>query len=362
MPPFTVNCPDRADPGPDYNHRMTATRTGGDGTGALVDRHGRVARSLRLSVTDRCNLRCLYCMPEGKIPWFPKDRILTFEEIERVTTILATLGVREIRLTGGEPLLRRELPELARRVARIEGIDDLAITTNGLLLSEMAGPLLEAGVRRFNVHIDSLDPERFVTMSRRDGLVQVLAGLRELERLGAVPIKINVVLVRGVNDDQIPRFVDLVLRHPYQVRFIELMPLGGGDPFEMDRLVPGREVKWLIESMHPLLPVGRDRPSAPANVYRLLDGAGDIGFINPVTEPFCADCDRIRLTADGKIRNCLFAREETDIAALLRGGHPDNEIALAITAAVAAKGPGGCLDLNQFYRDRLPRKMWQIGG
>ncbi len=341
---------------------MTASRAERDDTASLVDGYGRVARSLRLSVTDRCNLRCLYCMPAGEIPWFPKARILTFEEIERVATILAPLGVREIRLTGGEPLVRRDLPNLARRLARIEGIDDLAVTTNGLLLEPMAGPLMDAGVRRFNVHIDSLDPEGFAAISRREGLPEVLAGLRELERLGAIPIKVNVVLVRGVNDDQIEGFVDLALRHPYQVRFIEMMPLGGGEPFEMDLLVPGHEVKQRIESIRTLLPAGRDRRSAPASVYRLLDGAGDIGFINPVTEPFCADCDRIRLTADGKIRNCLFAREETDIAALLRGGRPDEEIARAIATAVGAKGPGGCLDLNRFHRDRLPRKMWQIGG
>ena len=341
---------------------MTASPVTGDGQDPLVDRFGRVVRSLRLSVTDRCNLRCLYCMPAGKIPWFPKDRILTFEELERLATLLASLGVREIRLTGGEPLLRRDLPVLARLLARIAGIEDLAVTTNGLLLDELAGPLLKAGVRRFNVHIDSLDPASFAAISRRDDLARVLGGLRSLERLNAVPIKINVVLVRGVNDDQILRFVDLALRRPFQIRFIELMPLGGGEPFEMDRLVPGREVKRRIEAIHPLLPVGRDRPSAPANVYRLQNGSGDIGFINPVTEPFCGDCDRIRLTADGKIRNCLFARDETDVAALLRGGRPDDEIALTLREAVAAKGAGGCLDLHEFYRDRLPRKMWQIGG
>ena len=339
------------------------TSRGTDGSpGLLVDRFGRVVRSLRLSVTDRCNLRCQYCMPEGEIAWFPKDRILTFEEIERVARLLASLGVAEIRLTGGEPLLRRDLPILADLLSRIEAIEDLAVTTNGLLLEGLAAPLLRAGVRRFNVHIDSLDPASFAALSRRNALPRVLAGLRELERLGAVPVKINVVLVRGVNDDQIEHFVDLALRRPYQVRFIELMPLGGGEPFEMDRLVPGREVKRRIESIHPLLPIGRDRPSAPASVYRLAGGLGDIGFINPVTEPFCGDCDRIRLTADGKIRNCLFARAETDIAALLRDGSPDEDIRGALRAAVAAKGAGGCLDLNQFYRDRLPRKMWQIGG
>ena len=341
---------------------MSASRVTAESPGALVDRFGRVVRSLRLSVTDRCNLRCQYCMPAGQIPWFPKDRILSFEEIERVARVLGSLGVREIRLTGGEPLLRRDLPVLARLLSRVAGIEDLALTTNGLLLEEMAEPLLLAGVRRFNVHIDSLEPESFQAISRRNGLDRVLAGLRELLRLGAIPVKINVVLVRDINDDQVERFVDLAIRHPYQVRFIELMPLGGGEPFEIDRLVPGGEVKRRIEAIHPLRPVGRDRPSAPANVYRLQGGAGDIGFINPVSEPFCGDCDRIRLTADGKIRNCLFARSETDIAGLLRGGSPDEEIASALKSAIAAKEAGGCLDLNQFYRDRLPRKMWQIGG
>src|SRR5213594_4430838 len=178
----------------DYNERMTASRAARDGRGSLVDRFGRTVRSLRISVTDRCNLRCQYCMPDGAIPWFPKDRILSFEEIERVVRILATLGVTEIRLTGGEPLLRRDLPTLARLLWRVDGIEDLALTTNGLLLEEMAGPLMRSGVRRFNVHLDSLDPAGFAEISRRRGVSRVLEGLRELERLGAVPVKINVVL------------------------------------------------------------------------------------------------------------------------------------------------------------------------
>jgi len=341
---------------------MPATQCTTARTPLLADRFGRVVRSLRISVTDRCNLRCLYCMPEGEIPWFPRKRILTYEEISRVAMILASLGVRELRLTGGEPLVRRDLPVLARMLSRIEGIEDLAVTTNGLLLAQMAEPLLEAGVRRFNVHMDALEPAAFSRMSRRAGLDRVLSGLKELERLKATPVKINVVLLRGVNEDQIARFVELARRRPYQVRFIELMPLGGGEPFEMDRLIPGREVRRRIEEIHPLEAVGRDRPSAPASVFRIAGGAGDIGFINPVTEPFCADCDRIRITADGRIRTCLFSRAETDIAALLRGGSPDARIAEALQAAVAGKEAGGCLDLSQFYRERLQRKMWQIGG
>jgi cyclic pyranopterin phosphate synthase len=330
--------------------------------GVLADGHGRVARSLRVSVTDRCNLRCLYCMPDGPIRWFEKSRLLTFEEIHRVVSVLAGLGVREIRLTGGEPLLRRDLPVLARMLASIGGIEDLAVTTNGLLLGEQAAPLLAAGVRRFNVHLDSLEPGTFVAASRRDGLDRVLAGLAELERLGAVPIKVNVVLMRGINDHEIPAFAELARSRPYQVRFIEMMPLGGGETLEIDRLVPGSEVRRRIEAIHPLQPVGRERPSAPARAFRFADGRGDVGFINPVTEPFCGDCDRIRLTSDGMLRNCLFARTETDLKAILRSGGSDEAIAAAACADVAAKGPGGCVDLLPYYRDRLPRKMWQIGG
>jgi cyclic pyranopterin phosphate synthase len=330
--------------------------------GALRDRFGRVARSLRISVTDRCNLRCLYCMPAGSIQWFPRDSILTFEEIRRVVELLAGQGVRDVRLTGGEPLMRRDLPVLVRMLASIEGIEDLSVTTNGLLLRAMAGPLIEAGVRRFNVHIDSLERGSFEAISRRDSLGEVIEGLAELERLGVSPIKVNVVVVRGVNDDEIPRFADLARRRPYQIRFIEQMPLGGGQPLDPAQFVPGREVRRRLEAISPLLPIGRERPSAPANVFRFADGRGDIGFINPVTEPFCSACDRIRLTADGMIRNCLFARRETDLRPLLRGGSSAEELIAAVRAEVEAKGPGGCLDLRDYFRERLPRKMWQIGG
>jgi len=331
-------------------------------TGPLTDGYGRVARSLRLSVTDRCNLRCLYCMPEGEIAWFERSNMLSFEEIRRVVAVMAGLGVRDVRLTGGEPLLRKGLPLLAGMLASVPGIDDLAVTTNGLLLGRLAEPLLEAGVRRFNVHLDALAVEAFRAVSRRDGLQTVFDGLRELERLGAVPVKLNVVLVRGVNDHEIPAFADLARRHPYQVRFIELMPLGGGETMERDRLVPGDEVRRRVEAIQPLIPIGRERPSAPAKVFRFADGIGDIGFINPVSEPFCAACDRVRLTADGMLRNCLFARAETDLKRILRAGVPDEAIAAAIRANVGAKGPGGCLNLAPYFENRLPRKMWQIGG
>ncbi len=328
----------------------------------LVDGFGRIARSLRVSVTDRCNLRCLYCMPEGGIAWFDKKLILSFEEIQRIVRLLVENGIREVRLTGGEPLLRRDLPTLVGMLAGLPGLEEVAVTTNGLLLPELAEPLLAAGVTRFNVHVDALEASTFLEASRRDALPRALAGLRELERLGAVPIKINVVLMRGINDQEIERFAELARTRPYQVRFIEMMPLGGGEPFEAERLIPGAEVRRRIEALHPLQPAGRERPSAPASVYRFADGVGDIGFINSVTEPFCAGCDRLRLTADGMVRNCLFARTETDLRPILRGGGSDADLLRALAGEVARKERGGSLDLRDYYAERLPRKMWQIGG
>ena len=330
--------------------------------GALVDRFGRAVRSLRISVTDRCNLRCVYCMPLAGITWYERSELLTFEEIVRVVRPLAARGVREIRLTGGEPLVRRDLARLAGMLAALPGVEDLAVTTNGLLLNEQAEGLVRAGVRRFNVHIDSLDPDTYLQVGRRDGLGRVLAALDELERLGALPIKVNVVLIRGVNDQEIPRFADLARTRRCQVRFIELMPLGAGETFEAERIVPGAEVRARIEAEHPLRPAPRARDASPAEVFRFEDGAGDVGFINSVTEPFCGRCDRIRLTADGMLRNCLFARGDRDLRPLLRGGGSDDELLRAIAAEVEAKGPGGSLDMAAVYRERLPRKMWQIGG
>lgn len=344
--------------------RMTIRPTAGTPRPAadLTDRYGRVVRSLRVSVTDRCNLRCVYCMPERGVTWFEREGILTFEEIARVARILAARGVGHVRLTGGEPLLRRDLPILAAMLATLPGVSDLSLTTNGLLLDDQAADLVAAGVRRFNVHVDSLDADSYRRLGRRAALPRVLRGLEVLESLGAVPIKVNVVLVRGVNDSEIEAFADLARDRAYQVRFIELMPLGDGERFETERLVPGAEVRRRIEAMAPLLPVGRDRPSAPASVFRFADGRGDIGFINSVTEPFCSGCDRIRLTADGCVRNCLFSRTDRDLKPILRGGGTDDDLLRAIGAEVLAKGPGGSLDLASVYQDRLSRKMWQIGG
>ena len=332
------------------------------GEGPLVDRFGRAVRSLRVSVTDRCNLRCVYCMPAAGITWYERSELLTFEEIARVVRPLAARGVREIRLTGGEPLVRRDLARLAGMLSALPGVEDLAVTTNGLLLKEQAEGLIRAGVRRFNVHIDSLDPKTYVQVGRRDGLGRVLAALDELERLGALPIKVNVVLIRGINDHEIPRFADLARERHCQVRFIELMPLGAGEAFEAERIVPGAEVRSRIEAIRPLRRVRGERGASPAEVYAFEDGSGDIGFINSVTEPFCGRCDRIRPTADGMLRNCLFARGDRDLRPILRGGGSDQELMRAVAGEVEAKGPGGSLDMAAVYRERLPRKMWQIGG
>jgi len=329
---------------------------------ALLDRFGRAATSLRLSVTDRCNLRCVYCMPERDITWLDRSGILTFEEITRVAAILAGAGVNEIRLTGGEPLMRRDLPVLVRMLASIPGIRDLSITTNGILLAGQAKALADAGATRFNVHLDSLDRETFRKAGRRDALPHVLEGIAAVERLGLVPVKVNVVLIRGVNDQEIPAFVEAARTRPWQVRFIEMMPLGDGDPIEREALVPGAEVRRRIEAIHPLVPSGRERASAPATQFRFADGRGEVAFINSVTEPFCADCDRVRLTADGMIRNCLFARGERDLRPILRGGGSDADLLAAVRGEVAAKEAGGALEMTKVYDDRLPRKMWQIGG
>jgi cyclic pyranopterin phosphate synthase len=328
----------------------------------MKDAYGRAVKSLRISVTDRCNLRCAYCMPERGVVWFERRDILTFEEIARVTRVLAATGVRDVRLTGGEPLLRRDLPVLAAMLRAVPGIDDLSVTTNGLLLREQAADLVAAGITRFNVHVDSLDPATYREVARRDGLDRVLEGLSEVERLGALPIKINVVPIRGVNDHEIERFAEMARLRPWQVRFIELMPLGGTEPWEADRLVPGAEVRRRIEALHRLEPVGRERSAAPAAVFRFADGRGDVGFINSVTAPFCGACDRIRLTADGMVRNCLFSRDERDLRPILRGGGSDADLLEAVASEVSRKGPGGALDMAPVYADRLPRKMWQIGG
>jgi len=303
----------------------------------LRDGHGRPIGDLRVSVTDRCNFRCQYCMPAEGLPWLDRSEILSFEEIERLVGLFASMGVADVRLTGGEPLVRREFPKLVERLARIEGLHDLSLTTNGYLLKDMAGDLVAAGLRRVNVSLDSLSRDRFFQMTRRDSLPQVLAGLEALERHPEVrPIKVNCVAMRDFTEDEVLPFAELARRKPYEVRFIEFMPLDADRSWSEDRVLSGAEVRALIDEVYPLEALPRESHST-ARVYRFADGRGEIGFINPVSEPFCGDCNRVRLTAEGKLRTCLFSLHETDLRDRLRDGTTDEELEYVIRDAVWRK-------------------------
>jgi cyclic pyranopterin phosphate synthase len=303
----------------------------------LTDGHGRAIGDVRVSVTDRCNFRCQYCMPAEGIPWLERSAILTFEEIARVVRLLAAMGVHEVRLTGGEPLVRRELPRLVEMLTAIEDVHDLSMTTNGFLLERDADALVSAGVNRFNVSIDSLQRDRFYALTRRDALAQVLRGLEALARHPETqPIKINAVALRGFTEDEVPAFVELARRERYEVRFIEFMPLDASHDWTPEQVLAGAELHALVDQIHPLEPEPRE-PSATAKVYRFADGRGRIGFINPVSEPFCSDCNRIRLTAEGHLRTCLFSLRETDLRAPLREGASDRELEQIVRDAVWRK-------------------------
>ncbi len=329
-------------------------------TQAMHDGFGRVVDDLRVSVTDLCNLRCHYCMPAEGVPWLPHGEILSFEEIARLVGVFVDLGVDAVRLTGGEPLVRRGFPELARQIAGIEGIRDLSVTTNGLLLERDAEHLAGAGIQRFNVSLDALDPDRYEQVTRRRGVERVLAGLRLLLTLpGVRQVKVNAVGIRGITDHEVPALVRLAQEFDIEVRFIEQMPLGAGPGWARDRLLSGEEVRAMVEALHPLTPRGRD-PHATATVYDLTGARGSIAFINPVTNPFCDDCNRIRLTADGHLRTCLFSHRETDLRRAVRSGATDADLAEMIRDAVWKKERGHLMDLAAF---RQPdRTMSQIGG
>jgi GTP 3',8-cyclase len=301
----------------------------------LVDGHGRRIADLRVSVTDRCNFRCQYCMPAEGLPWLERDEVLHFEEIERIVELVASMGVTDLRLTGGEPLVRRDFPRLAAMLA--PHVEDLSVTTNGYLLERDAQALVEAGVNRFNVSIDSLQRDRFFEMTRRDALPRVLRGLEALASFPeAHPIKVNAVAMRGFTEDEVVPFARFARAHPYEVRFIEFMPLDADHAWTPDSVLTGAEVRALIEEHYPLEPAPRE-PHATARVYRFADGRGSIGFINPVSEPFCGDCNRIRLTADGRLRTCLFSLNETDLRGPLRAGASDGEMEQIIRDAVWRK-------------------------
>jgi cyclic pyranopterin phosphate synthase len=303
----------------------------------LQDGHGREIGDLRVSVTDRCNFRCQYCMPAEGLPWLERADILTFEEITRLVALFADMGVGDVRLTGGEPLVRRDFPKLAAMIAAIDGVHDLSVTTNGFMLARDAEKLVRAGINRFNVSIDSLQRDRFYELTRRDALDAVLKGL---ETLGAFPeahpIKINAVAIRGFTEEEVIPFAKLARETPYHVRFIEFMPLDADHAWNRSKVLTGAEIREAISAVYPLEPEPRE-PSSTSQVYRFVDSPGRIGFINPVSEPFCADCNRVRLTADGRLRTCLFSLNETDLREPLRSDASDAELAEIIRAAVWRK-------------------------
>jgi cyclic pyranopterin phosphate synthase len=326
----------------------------------LRDGHGRLIGDVRISVTDRCNFRCQYCMPAEGLPWLEHDEVLSFEEVARLVGILASMGVHDVRLTGGEPLVRRDFPRLAGLLRAIDGVEDLSVTTNGFLLERDAAALVAAGINRFNVSIDSLQRDRFFQMTRRDALPRVLRGLAALaEHPEAHPIKINAVGLRGFTEDEVLPLAEFARSHPYEVRFIEFMPLDADQAWNPDLVLPGAEIRAAIHAVHPLEPEPRE-PSATARVYRFVDGKGKIGFINPVSDPFCGDCNRIRITSEGRLRTCLFSLHETDLRSPLREGAGDAEIEQLIRDAVWRK------ELKHRVNDpgfRQPaRSMSRIGG
>jgi GTP 3',8-cyclase len=325
----------------------------------LIDAYGRVVKNFRLSITDRCNFRCVYCMPE-EMQFFPRAEILSYEELVRLAEIGTRMGIDKIRLTGGEPLVRRDVPVLVRSLRALPGLRDISLTTNGVRLTDLAAELYAAGLRRINVSLDSLDREKFERITRRDFLIQVLAGLDEAERVGFSPIKVNAVAMRDFTEEELLGFARLARERPFEVRFIEFMPLDADNIWERNRILTGREIVERISAVHSLQRVSAVSSSDPATRYRFVDGSGEIGIIASVTEPFCGACDRIRLTADGKLRTCLFAIEEFDLKGPMRAGASDVELAWLIADAVARKGPGHMINSAEFVRPE--RTMSQIGG
>lgn len=329
--------------------------------GLLVDSYGRRIRNMRISVTDKCNFRCTYCMPAEGLPWLKRAEVLSYEEMARIARIAVNLGIEQIRLTGGEPLVRRDLAELVRQLRTIEGLQSISVTTNGILLKQQVKALAEAGLTRINVSLDSLVREKFTHLTRRDQMDRVLEGLAEVEQYPSIrPIKINAVAIRHFSEEEVLDFVTFARRRGYVMRWIEFMPLDADQQWRKEDMLTGGEIKGLIEAVYgPLVRVAGD-PAETARRYTFSDGVGEVGFINPVSEPFCATCDRIRLTADGQLRTCLFATTETDLRAVLRAGSDDEQIAQVLRRAVWHK------ELKHYIGDtrfkRASRSMSMIGG
>ena len=327
----------------------------------LIDSFGRLHNNLRISVTDRCNIRCFYCMPAENVQFMPRADLLSFEEMERFVRICVGLGVNKVRLTGGEPLVRKDLSKLVAMIAAIEGIHDIGITTNGILLAEQAQELWDAGLRRINVSLDALDPVKFKEITRREGYEKVLEGIQAAQRVGFDPVKVNAVSVRGMTESEIVPFGEFARKTGAEIRFIEFMPLDADNAWERDKVLFAHEIiERLSAEIMPLIPIPDQNPHAPATEFVFQDGVGRIGFIASVSQPFCMNCDRFRITADGKVRNCLFSLEETDIRGLLRGGGTDSQIAEAVRSSVAAKWEGHQINTAKFIQPNRP--MYSIGG
>ena len=330
-------------------------------TEPLIDTIGRQHTNLRISVTDRCNLRCFYCMPEENVRFKPRGEILTFEEIHRFARVVARLGINKLRITGGEPLVRSDLPKLIEKLAALPEIDDIAMTTNGLLLADQARALASAGLQRVNISLDGLSEETFQAIARRKGLDRVLEGIFAARQAGFAEIRLNAVAIRGITEHEVVPLGQFARQHGFQLRFIEFMPLDAEEGWNSEQVLSGEEIRRMLEEAFcPLEPVHRDDPSQPAVDYQFADGIGRIGLISPVTEPFCHHCNRLRLTAEGKIRNCLFSLEEWDARSILRGRGSDEDLAELVREAVHAKKPGHGIDSPEFIRPE--RAMYQIGG
>lgn len=332
----------------------------------MLDRVNRNIEYLRISITDRCNLRCVYCMPSAGVPRLPHEEILRYEEIVRIVKVAAEKGIRKVRLTGGEPLIRKGVASLVREVAAIPGIEDLSLTTNGLLLGRMARELADAGLKRVNVSLDSLDPDRYRELTRGGELKDVLEGIHRAEDAGFDPIKINVVAIKGFNGEEVREFARLTLLKPYHVRFIEFMPIGHRAMWENSKVMTEGEVMEKISALGELIPVeqgeqgGQVTNAGPARLYRLPGAKGILGFISPLSNHFCGSCNRLRLTADGKIRPCLFSDTEIDIKTPIRSGCDDVELSRLISVALSVK-PGGH-SIADGVKDKYRRTMSRIGG
>ncbi|MHB1034937.1 MAG: GTP 3',8-cyclase MoaA [Pirellulales bacterium] len=329
--------------------------------GPLIDDFGRVHTDLRISVTDRCNIRCFYCMSAEKSGFLRRDALLTFEEIERFVRVVARLGIEKLRLTGGEPLVRRNLPRLVEKLAAIPGIADLALTTNGILLAEQASALRRAGLRRLNISLDTLSAEKFRQISRRDELARALDGIRAALQVGFEKIKLNAMAIRDSSEEEVVPLAQFARRHDLELRFIEYMPLDAEDRWRSEQVLHGEEIlRILTQAMGPLEPLPAREPGSPAAEFRFADGSGRIGLIQTVTHAFCGSCTRLRLTAEGRVRNCLFAAEEPDARAVLRAGGSDDELAELVRRCVRAKKAGHGIDRPEFVKPVRP--MHQIGG